>query len=287
MQVNRLITSSQPLSNSSSSPARRLDSPGMMPQQRLVRDVLESQTPSPGAQLNLPAQISGSPSAPSPAPELPSYSSVIKQTRHSMPPIPPHYSTPIGHSVKPGELNMPPITSSSVIRPFATTAAPSLSMNPSGGNSLGNPLSIQGILAGQPSHPSPVPPSHARPYGNTSHMIGHGPFLNHPPYPSPYGVPVSQTHGLSSSGPGSSAVYMGTPVTPTPRPAYPSMYQPGHVPPHGLPIHSPFPPPTQQHHGPPLRPTSSYQHAGFPQAFASAAAAAVAANAEEERRIFR
>jgi hypothetical protein len=64
------------------------------------------------------------------------------------------------------------------------------------------------------------------------------------------------------------------------------MYQPSHVPSHGLPLHSPYPLPPQQHHGPPLRPTSSYQHAGFPQAFASAAAAAVA-NAEEERRIFR
>ena len=38
--------------------------------------------------------------------------------------------------------------------------------------------------------------------------------------------------------------------------------------------------------GGPLRPTSSYQHAGFPQAFAAAAAAA-AANVEEERRIYR
>lgn len=285
MQVNRLITSSQPLANSSGSPARRLDSPGMMPQQRLVRDALESQTPSPGSQLNPPAQILGLPSAASPAPELPSYSSVIKQTRHSMPPIPPHYSTPIGHSGKPGDLTMPPITSTSVIRPYATSATPLSSMAPSGGNSLGNPLSIQGLLAGQPSHPSPMPPSHVRPYGNTSHMIGHGPFLNHPPYPNPYGVPVSQAHVISS-GPGSGGVYMGTPVTPTPRPAYPSMYQPSHVPSHGLPLHSPYPLPPQQHHGPPLRPTSSYQHAGFPQAFASAAAAAVA-NAEEERRIFR
>jgi len=54
--------------------------------------------------------------------------------------------------------------------------------------------------------------------------------------------------------------------------------------PHGLPpLH---PSPYSSHPGAgPIRPTSSYQHAGFPQAFAAAAAAA--ANAEEERRIYR
>lgn len=286
MQVNRLINSSQSLANNAGSPVRRLDSPGVMPQQRLLRDALDSQTPSPGAQLILPTQASGSPAAPSPAPELPTYSSVIKQTRHSMPPIPPLYPTPPSVSTKPGDLSMPPITSSSVIRPYPTTATAAPPPPSSSMNSVNNPLSIQGLLAGQPSHPPPpMPPSHVRPFGNTSHMIGHGPFLNHPPYQSPYGVPVS--HG-SSSGTPNAGGYMGTPVTPTPRPAYPSIYPPPpHVPPHGIPLHSPYPPP-QQHHGPPLRPTSSYQHAGFPQAFAAAAAAAAAANAvEEERRIFR
>ena len=41
MQVNRLITSSQPLANSSGSPARRLDSPGMMPRVATVLEIIE------------------------------------------------------------------------------------------------------------------------------------------------------------------------------------------------------------------------------------------------------
>lgn len=216
-----------------------------MQQQRLV---LDSQTPPPAlaGHAHSPAQ-----SVQGPAAELPHYGSVIKQTNR-LPPTPPLYSG--GATVKPGgELLIGP----SVIRSFVATTSSSMS---SASNS-GNPLSIQGLLSQAP------PP---RPYGNTSHMIGHGPFLNHPPYAGPYGA-------AAAAPPRSSGSYM-----PTPRPAYPPMYHSAShgPPPHGL--HSPYPAP---HHGPPLRPTSSYQHAGFPQAFAAAAAAA--ANAEEERRIYR
>ena len=249
----------------------------MLPQQRLVRDVLDSQTPPPAVQLapTPPAPPVGSAEPP------PLYNSVIKQTRHSLPPTPPLYSGPLGSGFKVGG-ELATTTSSSVIRPYPTTAVPS-SMSSSNTintqSNPGNPLSIQGLLgssSGQPPSSSAPPPHHPgiRPYGNTSHMIGHGPFLNHPPYGSPYGA-------LPSSRPPGGGGYMGTPVTPTPRQAYPPMYASPHVPPHGLPLHSSYP----AHHGPPLRPTSSYQHAGFPQAFAAAAAAA--ANAEEERRIYR
>lgn len=272
LQINRLINS-QSISSSSNSPARQ--SPGILPQQRLVRDVLDSQTPPPAVQLS-PA-IAAQPVV-APSGDLPLYShgGVIKQTRHSLPPTPPLYSGP--HVVKATDL-IASSTPPSVIRPYPTTATSSpLSPSVSSGSTPGNPLSIQGLLGTGHSSPGPAPSApppphpgpHIRPYGNTSHMIGHGPFLNHTPYGSPYSaVPPSRTS------------YMGTPVTPTPRPAYSPMYPTSHMPPHGLPLHSPY----AQHHGPPLRPTSSYQHAGFPQAFAAAAAAA--ANAEEERRIYR
>lgn len=247
---------------------------------------MDSQTPPPAVQLSaipaIPAVVTA-PSQPAviaTSSDLPLYShgGVIKQTRHSLPPTPPLYSGP--HVVKATDL-VASATPPSVIRPYPTTATSSALSTNLGGSNPANPLSIQGLLGTGHSSPGPVssapppppPPSHAgshiRPYGNTSHMIGHGPFLNHTPYASPYSaVPPSRTS------------YMGTPVTPTPRPAYPPIYPSAHIPPHGLPLHSPY-----QHHGPPLRPTSSYQHAGFPQAFAAAAAAA--ANAEEERRIYR
>ncbi|XP_059351404.1 uncharacterized protein LOC130695810 [Daphnia carinata] len=272
LQINRLINS-HTISSSNSSPARQ--SPGILPQQRLLRDVLDSQTPPPAVQLSpiLPTQPPII--APSVEPPLYSHGGVIKQTRHSLPPTPPLYSSP--HVVKTSDL-IASSTPPSVIRPYPTTATASpLSPSISGSSTPGNPLSIQGLLGtghGSPGSNPSAPPSshpsgHLRPYGNTSHMIGHGPFLNHTPYGSPYSaVPPSRTS------------YMGTPVTPTPRPAYSPMYPTSHMPPHGLPLHSPY-----QHHGPPLRPTSSYQHAGFPQAFAAAAAAA--ASAEEERRIYR
>ena len=269
LQINRLINS-QSVSSSSNSPARQ--SPGILPQQRLIRDVLDSQTPPPAVQLP-PAAIAAQPVV-APSVDLPLYGhgGVIKQTRHSLPPTPPLYSGP--HVVKATDL-IASSTPPSVIRPYPTTATSS-PLSPSvSGSTPGNPLSIQGLLGTGHGSPGPAssapshPGSHIRPYGNTPHMIGHGPFLNHTPYGSPYSaVPPSRTS------------YMGTPVTPTPRPAYSPMYPTSHMPPHGLPLHSPY-----QHHGPPLRPTSSYQHAGFPQAFAAAAAAA--ANAEEERRIYR
>ncbi|KAI9554559.1 hypothetical protein GHT06_019832 [Daphnia sinensis] len=272
LQINRLINS-HTISSSSNSPARQ--SPGILPQQRLLRDVLDSQTPPPAVQLSpiLPTQPPII--APSVEPPLYSHSGVIKQTRHSLPPTPPLYSSP--HVVKTSDL-IASSTPPSVIRPYPTTATASpLSPSISGSSTPGNPLSIQGLLGtghGSPGSNPSAPPSshpsgHLRPYGNTPHMIGHGPFLNHTPYANPY-----------STAPPSRTSYMGTPVTPTPRQAYPPMYSSPHLPPHGLPLHSPY-----QHHGPPLRPTSSYQHAGFPQAFAAAAAAA--ASAEEERRIYR
>lgn len=273
LQINRLINSQTVSSSSSNSPARQ--SPGILPQPRLVRDVLDSQTPPPAVQLS-PA-VATQPSVIASSVDLPLYShgGVIKQTRHSLPPTPPLYSGP--HAIKATDL-IPSVTPPSVIRPYPTTAtSSSLSSNIVVTNP-GNPLSIQGLLGtghGSPGPAQAVPPpshpaSHIRPYGNTSHMIGHGPFLNHTPYGNPY----------SAVPPSRSSQYMGTPVTPTPRPAYSPMYPSAHLPPHGLPLHSPY-----QHHGPPLRPTSSYQHAGFPQAFAAAAAAA--ASAEEERRIYR
>lgn len=272
LQINRLINS-HTISSSSNSPVRQ--SPGIPPQQRLLRDVLDSQTPPPAVQLS--PVILTQPPIIAPTVELPPYShsGVIKQTRHSLPPTPPLYSSP--HVVKTSDL-IASATLASVIRPYPTTATASpLSPSISGSSTPGNPLSIQGLLGtghGSPgSTPSAPPPSHPsghlRPYGNTPHMISHGPFLNHTPYANPY-----------SAAPPSRTSYMGTPVTPTPRQAYPPMYSSPHLPPHGLPLHSPY-----QHHGPPLRPTSSYQHAGFPQAFAAAAAAA--ASAEEERRIYR
>jgi len=271
LQINRLINS-QSISSSSNSPARQ--SPGILPQPRLVRDVLDSQTPPPAVQLPPIVVPPTQPPIIAPSVELPLYShgGVIKQTRHSLPPTPPMYSSP--HVVKTSDL-IASSTPPSVIRPYPTTAtSSSLSPSISGSSTPGNPLSIQGLLGtghGSPgSIPSVPPSSHPiRPYGNTPHMIGHGPFLNHTPYANPY-----------SAAPPSRTSYMGTPVTPTPRQAYPPMYSSSHLPPHSLPLHSPY-----QHHGPPLRPTSSYQHAGFPQAFAAAAAAA--ASAEEERRIYR
>lgn len=252
LQINRLINS-QGVSSAGSSPARH--SP--MPQQRLLRDAPDRGTPP-------PSQIGATVVDPVPAF---GHAGVIKQARNPLPTPPPYPAKgPDGPSALP-----------SVIRPYPTpVVAPAASLSPSvpSGNSPGNPLSIQGLL----SSPHSVPPSSqgsappVRPYANTSHMISHGPFLNHPPYSNPYsGVPPSRSG------------YMGTPVTPTPRPAYAQMYAASHVPPpHGLPpIHSAYP----THHGAPLRPSAGYQHAGFPQAFAAAAAAA--ANAEEERRIYR
>ncbi|XP_045029400.1 uncharacterized protein LOC116923747 isoform X2 [Daphnia magna] len=273
LQINRLINS-HTISSSSNSPARQ--SPGILPQQRLLRDVLDSQTPPPAVQLS-PILPTPPPPIIAPSVESPlySHSGVIKQTRHSLPPTPPLYSSP--HVVKTSDL-IASSTPPSVIRPYPTTATASpLSPSISGSSTPGNPLSIQGLLGtghGSPGSNPSAPPSshpsgHLRPYGNTPHMIGHGPFLNHTPYANPY-----------STAPPSRTSYMGTPVTPTPRQAYPPMYSSPHLPPHGLPLHSPY-----QHHGSPLRPTSSYQHAGFPQAFAAAAAAA--ASAEEERRIYR
>ena len=200
---------------------------------------------------------------PAAAMEHPLYSGVIKPTGYSLSPTPPRYPGPMG---KVGDLAT---SSSSVIRP-------------------GNPLSIQGLLGSSSSStttssnnsssissalglPNPIaslshsPHSQIRPYSNTSHLIGHGSFLNHPPYSSPYSGIPPRTGYMS-----------------TPRPAYPPIYSSAHMPiPHGLPLHSAYPPA----HGSPIRPTSSYQHAGFPQAFAAAAAAA--ASAEEERRIYR
>ncbi len=261
LQINRLIGPQA----ESSSPAR--NSP--VAQRLLIHD---NPTPPPST----PPLLGQRPPSADRNP-LHSGSGVIKQTnsRHSLPPTPPIYSGPLGSSSSSSNKTaggMDPTTTAgpSVIRPFPTTAVPS-SMSSS------NPLSIQGLL----SSPGAGLPQAPRPYGNTSHMIGHGPFLNHPsagPYGSPYGAGMPGHPSRSTGG------YMGTPVTPTPRPAYPPMY-PSHIPPppsHGLQLHSPYP---QVHHGPPLRPTSSYQHAGFPQAFAAAAAAA--ANAEEERRIYR
>lgn len=188
--------------------------------------------------------------------EHPLYPGVIKPTGYSLSPTPPRYPGSIG------KVNDLATGGSSVIRP-------------------GNPLSIQGLLSNSSSNsnssnsavgmPNPTPSlshsphSQIRPYSNTSHLIGHGSFLNHPPYSSPYSAIPPRTGYMS-----------------TPRPAYPPIYSSAHVPvPHGLPLHSAYPPT----HGSPIRPTSSYQHAGFPQAFAAAAAAA--ANAEEERRIYR
>ena len=237
---------------------------------RLGREMLpiESQIPSPVAHLG--------PTVPVCSPmELPPYGGVIKQTGmySSLSPTPRYTkasdmaaTTAVTAAVAVATTS----SSSSVIRPFPTSASASLGANP------GNLLSIHGLLSGSGVSSSsgvPLPSSHIRPYSNTSHLIGHGPFLNHPPYSSsPYSVVSSRTS------------YMGAPVTPTPRPTYPPIYSSPHVPvPHGLPLHSAYPP-----HGSPLRPTSSYQHAGFPQAFAAAAAAAAAAvNAEEERRIYR
>ena len=283
LQINRLINHTQSISSNSNSPARQ--SPGMLPQQRLVRDVSDSQTPPPSSVQLSPAALATLPAVSLEGPPLYSHSGVIKPTRHSLPPTPPLYSGP--PMVKgPPELMAaapPPSAPPSVIRPYPTTAPSSALTSTLSGNSPGNPLSIQGLLGtGHPGSAGPAPPSaappshpgsHIRPYGNTSHMIGHGPFLNHTPYGSPYGSAVPPPPAGRTS-------YMGTPVTPTPRPAYSPMYPSSHMPPHGLPLHSPY-----QHHGPPLRPTSSYQHAGFPQAFAAAAAAA--ASAEEERRIYR
>ena len=241
LQINRLINSQQGASSAGSSPARH--SPMPQQQQRLLRDAPDNRTPPP-SQISVDLGAFG-------------HGGVIKQARNQ---LAPSYPTkgPEGPSSLP-----------SVIRPYPTPVAAAASLSPSvpSGNSPGNPLSIQGLLS---SSQGPAPP--ARPYANTSHMIGHGPFLNHPSYSNPYpGMPPSRSG------------YMGTPVTPTPRPAYPQMYASSHVPPpHGLPpIHSAY----SAHHGAPLRPSAGYQHAGFPQAFAAAAAAA--ANAEEERRIFR
>ena len=277
LQINRLI-STQPaggLVQHSASPARN----------------------SPGMTLTPP------PMGPAPStPELPpAYGGVIKQTRHSLPPTPPLYSGPLSGSVGKGASDSAATT---VIRPFPTSAA---------SVSSSNPLSIQGLLSSStpPHGPNPhAPPTHgppSRPYAPSSHLIGHGPFLNHPsvpPYSSydptvvssarcgfdsfyhPFFNPLTEffCFSVQSTRP---PPYMGTPVTPTPRAAYPPMYSSPHVPhmvPHGLPpLH---PSPYSSHPGAgPIRPASSYQHAGFPQAFAAAAAAA--ANAEEERRIYR
>lgn len=261
LQVTRLIN---PELASSPIPVQAISSPvALTAHGRLGREILpvESQIPSPAAH-----SVSVVPVC-SPL-ELPAYGGVIKQTGlySSLSPTP-SYSKANDLAAAATTVTSP--SSSSVIRPFPTSATVSLSGNP------GSVLSIQGLLSGSGvSSPSvSLPSTHIRPYSNTSHLIGHGPFLNHPPYSSsPYSVVSSRTS------------YMGTPVTPAPRPTYPPIYSSPHVQvPHGMPLHSAYPP-----HGSPLRPTSSYQHAGFPQAFAAAAAAAAAAvNAEEERRIYR
>ncbi|KZR99053.1 Uncharacterized protein APZ42_005245, partial [Daphnia magna] len=100
LQINRLINS-HTISSSSNSPARQ--SPGIPPQQRLLRDVLDSQTPPPAVQLS-PILPTPPPPIIAPSVESPlySHSGVIKQTRHSLPPTPPLYSSP--HVVKTSDL---------------------------------------------------------------------------------------------------------------------------------------------------------------------------------------
>ncbi|KZS01734.1 Uncharacterized protein APZ42_001513, partial [Daphnia magna] len=100
LQINRLINS-YTISSSSNSPARQ--SPGILPQQRLLRDVLDSQTPPPGVQLSPMLSTPPPPFiAHSVESSLYSHSGVIKQTRHSLPPTPPLYSSP--HVVKTSDL---------------------------------------------------------------------------------------------------------------------------------------------------------------------------------------
>ena len=266
LQVTRLIgnpqqqpVASPPARNSpilNTAAATRRDLRETVRESALDPDTL---TPPPALHVQQPSLPLSSTAIP---PDYPMYpGGVIKQARHSLPLTPPLYSTPVPSKVTEARDLM---MASSVIRPFPTTATPSAL---SSVNSSSNPLSIQGLLStSAPAHPPAI-----RPYSTTSHMIGHGPFLNHPYNSNPYSVAPPR------------GGYIGTPVTiGTPRPAYPPMYSPAHVPPppHGLQLHSPYPP-----HGAPLRPNSSYQHAGYPQAFAAAAAAA--ASAEEERRIYR